>query len=184
MTKAQSTPRPTPRTAARAARARDDLLRALLPRLDAIDVESAVTSAGSVDSLAARMVSTLPGAGPLNAEVGPFFDTPALTRWLGITRQALGKRVQNGSLLCVKTADNHLLYPAFQFDETRTGLPRLADVLDLLAEKDRTDAWQAALWLNSDGDDLDGLTPAQALRVGRESEVIDLARQAGALWRS
>lgn len=95
-------------------------------------------------------------------------------------RQTLEERVNAGTLLCVRSGDNRRMYPTFQFDEHRNGLPRLAEVLTAF-HADRKNAWDAALWLAQPSRDLDGFTPAQALR-GKDSDfAIELARRAGAV---
>jgi hypothetical protein len=113
--------------------------------------------------------------------VGPFRDTTNLVKYLGVAgRQTLEERVNAGTLLCVRSGDNRRMYPTFQFDEHRNGLPRLAEVLTAF-DADRKNAWDAALWLAQPSRDLGGLTPAQALRGEDSDFVVELARRAGAV---
>lgn len=81
-------------------------------------------------------------------------------------------------MLAVVSADGLPLYPAFQFDAAGKPLPHLREVLALL-DPALTDPWGDAVWLNAPGDDLDGTSPAAALRAGRAEDVIRLAGQAG-----
>lgn len=112
----------------------------------------------------------------LDDRVGPFFDTTSLRRFIRSSAEALATAVVNGDVLAVVSADGFLLYPAFQFNESGEPLPRLRDVLAEL-DPELVDPWGDAVWLNAPGDDLDGLSPAVALREGRAEDVIRLAGQ-------
>ncbi|MEH0110745.1 PRC-barrel domain-containing protein [Tersicoccus sp. MR15.9] len=159
------------------------LISALQSRFANLNLGPMIGHAGSIEALADRMIAAIPTAGPFDEEVGPFYDTAGLRKRFDLSRQAIDQRVKRGDLLCLKTSDNHRLYPSFQFDEHGDGIPRLREVLELLPEEKEYGPWQAAAWLNAAGDDLDGLTPAEVLRTGRSDDVIRLARQAGAPWR-
>ncbi|WIB34415.1 hypothetical protein [Curtobacterium sp. MCSS17_005] len=115
----------------------------------------------------------------LSDRIGPFYDTGALRRWFQISSEAVEAQVRSGQLLAVVTADGFRLFPAFQIDEGGQPLPRLRDVLAEL-DPEEVDPWGDAVWLNAPSDDLEGLTPAAALRTERADDVIRLARQAGA----
>lgn len=113
----------------------------------------------------------------LDERVGPFYDTAALRDLLHVSSDTLTSMVKTGDLLAVVSADGFRLYPAFQFDEVRQPLPRLREVLAEL-DPELVDPWGDAVWLNAPGNDLDGLSPASALRNGRANDVIRLAGQA------
>ncbi|UXN27185.1 hypothetical protein N8D74_17520 (plasmid) [Curtobacterium flaccumfaciens] len=115
----------------------------------------------------------------LSDRIGPFYDAAGLRGWFQISNEAVDARVQGGQLLAVVTADDFRLFPAFQFDAVGQPLPRLSEVLVEL-DPEADDPWGDAVWLNAPSDDLDGLTPAAALRTERADDVIRLARQAGA----
>lgn len=112
----------------------------------------------------------------LDDRVGPFFDSTSLLDLLRLSADALAASVENRDVLAVVTADGFLLYPSFQFNENGEPLPRLAEVLADL-DPDLVDPWGDAVWLNAPGDDLDGMSPAAALRNGRAEDVIRLAGQ-------
>lgn len=112
----------------------------------------------------------------LDDRVGPFFDSTSLVERLRLSTDALSASVEDRDVLAVVTADGFLLYPAFQFNENGESLPRLREVLAEL-DPDMVDPWGDAVWLNAPGDDLDGLSPAAALRKERAEEVIRLAGQ-------
>lgn len=115
----------------------------------------------------------------LSDRIGPFYDTGGLRRWFQISSEAVEAQVRSGQLLAVVTADGFRLFPAFQIDEGGQPLPRLSEVLAEL-DPEEDDPWGDAVWLNAPSDDLEGLTPAAALRTERADDVIRLARQAGA----
>lgn len=117
-------------------------------------------------------------AGALDERAGPFFDAASLLALLRVSTDALASLVKNRDVLAVVSADGLPLYPAFQFDEAGKPLPRLREVLTQL-DPALTDPWGDAVWLNAPGEELDGLSPAAALRDGRIEEVIRLAGQAG-----
>lgn len=112
----------------------------------------------------------------LDDRVGPFFDSTSLLERLRLSADALSASVEDRDVLEVVTVDGFLLYPAFQFNANGEPLPRLREVLAEL-DPDLVDPWGDAVWLNAPGDDLDGLSPAAALRSERAEDVIRLARQ-------
>lgn len=119
------------------------------------------------------------GRNTLSDRIGPFYDTAGLRRWFRLSGEAVGAQVRNGELIAVVTADGFRLFPSFQFDAVGHPLPRLGEVLAGL-DPAQVDPWGDAVWLNAPSDDLDGLTPAAALRTARADDVIRLAREAGA----
>ncbi|MBE7196144.1 MAG: hypothetical protein INR66_27175, partial [Gordonia polyisoprenivorans] len=59
---------------------------------------------GSADELSARIGAAIPtGRHPTAALVGPCYDTPGLSRWLGISKQAIDKRNRAHTLLACRT---------------------------------------------------------------------------------
>lgn len=58
---------------------------------------------GTPDEVARRMLAVVPAAHPWDEQIGPFYDTAGLTRWLGVTEQALVDRVRRHQLLAVTT---------------------------------------------------------------------------------
>ncbi|WIB00354.1 antitoxin VbhA family protein [Curtobacterium sp. MCBA15_012] len=117
-------------------------------------------------------------ANTLSDRIGPFYDTAGLRGWFQISSEAVDAHVQRGEILAVVSADGSRLFPAFQIDEGGQLLPRLREVLAEL-DPEEVDPWGDAVWLNAPSDDLDGLTPAAALRTQRADDVIRLAGQAG-----
>jgi hypothetical protein len=136
---------------------------------------------------AERMLSTLPVAAvhddaDWGSAVGPFYTTTSLANWKGVSRQYVHRQMQERRILGMKTADV-IVYPSFQFDEKAVPLPHLVEVLSAL-DPDGRDAWGSALWLNTKARRLDGRSPADLLRAGHLSPVLDWARAAGQVWAS
>jgi hypothetical protein len=118
----------------------------------------------------------------LDAAVGPFYDPRGLRKWLRYSRAELALLEESRDILFVTTSDGYSLYPAFQFDAHGRPLLKLHELLEG-PDPDRDDAWGDAVWLNDAAEDLDGLTPAQALRTSRAEDAIRLAQRAGGFLR-
>ncbi|WIB65863.1 antitoxin Xre/MbcA/ParS toxin-binding domain-containing protein [Curtobacterium sp. MCBD17_040] len=109
--------------------------------------------------------------------VGPFRTVDGVVVFLGTDAAEVEARVASGVLLCVQSGDGRLMFPAFQFDALRQPLPHLRAVLAAF-DADPRDAWAAALWLAQPDHDLNGRTPAAALRSTDADFVVELARRA------
>lgn len=158
------------------------LLTALRSRLALDRVDGALDSGADIEVLADRMVAALPsGKHEADALLGPFYDTPTLAAWRGVTRQALSKATAKRDLIGLKIGDGSLVFPSFQFGLTGTPLPNLRQVLALI-DPDRIDPWGSALWLNTPSDAFGGTTAAEALRDGRDEQVLAAARRAAHAW--
>ncbi len=128
-----------------------------------------VTTLGDPEVLADRMVATLPvAAHPFDVELGPFYDTTGLSRWWGVSRQALADRVRRGTLLACRTADGHLVYPAFQFARDGAVRPGIAEAVAVFARQG-VDGWTAAVWLTTASPAFDGDSAVDHLVVHRAS---------------
>lgn len=138
-------------------------------------------SLGSPEQVADQVASALPSTRhPYDLELGPFYDTAGLTRWLGVSRQALADRVRRGSLLACRTQDGHLVYPAIQFDGSGRIRSGLAPVLKIFTG---SDGWLVATWLVTATDALDGNSAMDWLALGRDpSAVLRLAQADAGGW--
>ncbi|RKR74758.1 hypothetical protein [Frondihabitans australicus] len=112
--------------------------------------------------------------------VGPFYDTAGVLRLLRMSANDLESLVKIQGVLRLITGDGMVVYPAFQFGSDGTPLPHLREALNCL-NSSPSHGWGDALWLNAPEDDLDGLTPAQALRTDRFEEALLFASQAGSV---
>jgi hypothetical protein len=139
---------------------------------------------GDARAVARLMVQALPRPHSLGEKVGPFYDTPGLAKWLGVTRQALDARVRNHTLLGLPTSGNGpRVYPVWQFTSDRSVIPHLSDVLRALATGS-SDPWTYALWLSARTDDAyAGMSAAEWLAAGRDpATVLAEARADAARW--
>lgn len=94
--------------------------------------------------------------------IGPFYKAAAIAKWRDQSRQNVSKLTARGSLLALRTEDDVLLYPAFQFDDDGRTPSRLKELLRLLRSA-ISDDWTVALWLNNPQHALDGRTPIELL---------------------
>ena len=117
----------------------------------------------------------------LDSDIGPFFDTTTLSRWLGVSRQAIYLLRRQRVMLAITTLDRRLAFPAWQFGPAKELLPALPEVLELLDPADK-DPVGSALWLNASAREFDGATPAELLRRGDRDAVIVVARRIAAAW--
>lgn len=123
---------------------------------------------GDVDELADRMLAALPTVHPLDEPLGPFYDTPGLVSWLGISRQAVFDRVRRGTLLACRTEDGHLLYPSLQFGrngQVRAGVQEAVGALTRAG----ADGWTIGAWLTTPSAVFDGHSAVDYLVVHRSS---------------
>jgi hypothetical protein len=118
-----------------------------------------------------RLLPLLPlVASGWNDRIGPFYSTTEVARLLGgISRQEVAERRKRRTLLALKTADDVLVYPAFQFDERHRLLPGLTEVLKAFPDG-RVDEWTLAGWLVSPLRSLEGESVRDWLRAGKPPE--------------
>lgn len=113
---------------------------------------------------------------------GPFYDTSAMISWLGITRQALDKKVRNGRMLACMTSDRVRLYPVWQFADSGATLPHFTDVLRVLSQGTK-DGWTIALWMVTKVEQLNGKSAVEWLSSGADPEPVFVsARNDAAAW--
>ena len=122
--------------------------------------------------VAERAVAALPVDKPAasipNQLVGPFYDAAGLSKWLGITRQAIHKR--NGTtLLALHTRDRSVVYPSFQFMADGSTIPNLMSAVAQLAPV-LPDPWGQAQWVTTKVSDLGDRSVADALKSGRRRD--------------
>lgn len=158
------------------------LTAGLHERLDAVAAAGGdPAKLGSPAEMARRMLAAVPAAHPWDAQIGPFYDTAGLVRWLNVTKQALADRVRRSRLLAVTTANGRILYPARQFADRQlvTGLPEtLATFRDT-----PVDGWTVAAWLTTPCSALGGATPLDWLRTRSDlGPVLQAAQQTAARW--
>ena len=115
-----------------------------------------------------------------STRVGDRWDVTRATEFLGVTRQALYKRLKNGTLLGVRGRGT-TWFPTWQFDPT-AGIVR-AVIAGILAEfrnaDAETDPLFIAAWATKANRLLEDLSPAEWVSKGRgDDAVIRAARRA------
>lgn len=164
----------------------DQVARAVRNRLTHIDPR-ALQRLGPAHEVAESWAAQLPlTPSPLEDLTGPFYDTPSLRKWLGVTRQALDSRARHRSILALTTGDGTRVYPAWQWRTDKSTVPHLAEVLPPLLDGSH-DPWTVALWMSAPVDWGDGReVPAwKWLDDDRDpTPVLDEARVDGARWAS
>jgi hypothetical protein len=92
----------------------------------------------------------------------------------GISRQAVDKRVQEGSLLAVPGPSNHRSFPTLQFNTDGTVIEGLKSVRDVLPTNN---PWTVLNFLARPDDRLNGRKPIDLLREGKVELVVEAARR-------
>lgn len=113
--------------------------------------------------------------------VGYCLETAEATQVLGISRQALSKRVANGSLLGFPRRGT-TAFPAWQFNLAFDGgtiWPEVREILSIFVEEvGRLDPYAIAAWAATPSEDLGGLSPADWLaKGGRQEPLFQAARR-------
>ena len=135
-----------------------------------------------LDDIAERFETVLPLDSDVEVNdrmVGPFYDTAGLRKWLGVTRQALSKRIGK-TLIGLRSDDGDILYPSFQFLPDGRVMPNLMEAIAVLSVG-ITDPWAQAQWVNTSVPELgrgDGSkrSVVDALRAGKPSDVTAVMR--------
>lgn len=108
---------------------------------------------------------------------GGSYDLDAVrTLMRGISRQAVDKRVREGSLLAVPGPSNQRRFPTLQFNRDGTVVDGLRRVLQALPTKN---PWTVLNFLAHPDERLDGRKPIDALRAGDVDLAVESARRMG-----
>ena len=94
----------------------------------------------------------------------------------GVSRQAIDKRVQQGSLLAVPGPSNRRSFPTLQFNRDGSVLAGLKEVREALPVES---PWAVLNFLANPDDRLGGRKPVDVLRAGKVAQVIQAARLYG-----
>lgn len=94
----------------------------------------------------------------------------------GISRQAIDKRVQDGSLLAVPGPANRRAYPTIQFHNDGSIVAGLKAVRHALASNN---PWLLLNFLSRPDERLNGAKPIDLLRRGETDRVLEAAQRAG-----
>ncbi|MGW3939834.1 hypothetical protein [Streptomyces phaeochromogenes] len=115
--------------------------------------------------------------------VGDRVQTTELTELLGVSRQALQKRVRNHTLIGLP-GKRTTHFPRWQFDVSgKQILPAAERVLRIFQASGEFDPYMIATWMNAPCPDLGDVRPADLLDdEGRVGEVFELARAVAKRW--
>jgi hypothetical protein len=94
----------------------------------------------------------------------------------GVSRQAVERRVQEGSLLAVPGPSNRRRYPTIQFNSDGTIVSGLKEIQRAL---DFSSPWSVLSFLANPDDHLDNARPIDVLRRGNIDLVVESARRVG-----
>jgi hypothetical protein len=107
---------------------------------------------------------------------GGAHSTSEVAEFLGISRQAVAKRVQRGTLLALPNASGDFRFPAVQFTDTGT-VKGLEEVLAAFVVES---PWTRLAVLLDTDKSLGGKRVIDALRAGQLDEVLNVVRSFGA----
>lgn len=119
---------------------------------------------------------------PLSSAIGEFWPLGQTAVRLDMSESDLLELVEGGSVLSVITADDQLLFPAFQFEEQQV-LPDLVPLLNALMPA--SNGWEVTQWLMTPIRQLRGRTPLEVSRNGDAKAVrrlTSLAIDQAAVW--
>ena len=134
-----------------------------------------------VESIARSMTAALPTTHVYDKLVGPFYDTPSLTQWRGVSRQAINKAVSTGTVIACQLEGGQWVYPTWQFTESRTVHPHLITLWQTLRES--ADPWTCAIWLRSPQEELGDRSAADWITSGHPVDTaLELARADAQRW--
>lgn len=143
----------------------------------------AAASWGPAEQVAARMLATIPTTHPWDAQIGPFYDTSAVVRLLGVSKQAVADRVQRRTLLAAHTAQGRIVYPTWQFAGQRV-IPAVSRILARFRTSP-VDGWAIAAWFTTPAVMLDHTSPIDWLTGGGDGTPVQvLADDMAARWNS
>jgi len=110
-------------------------------------------------------------------DAGGAFDLEQVRTLLrGVSRQAIDRRVQEGSLLAVPGPSNHRSFPTLQFNRDGSLVSGLKAVLEALPVES---PWAVLNFLVNPDPRLDGRKPIDVLRTGDVAQVVEAARLYG-----
>lgn len=150
-----------------------------LARLVGLAFESTLGSGGSREARLARAQMRGLGARQQLAEAeGASWSSDDVARLLQISKTAVLKRLAAGRLLAWREERLQAArFPRWQFDQHGHVLDGFEEVLGILNQDERLDAWAKILFFLQEKPGLDGRRPLDLLREGRLKEV-SLAAQA------
>jgi hypothetical protein len=151
----------------------DHLLQAVKASSDysvlaaALNTDEALAAVRADDPLAGARLRGMDAKRKLLESEGGAISSPEAADLLGVTRQAIDKRRNEGKLLALELGKRGYFYPSWQF-----GLIGIEKVLSVLKGRD---SWERLSFFLNPSDLLEGRTPLEALRTGKDIEEVTKA---------
>lgn len=137
------------------------------------------SGAGRLNELGRPSESPTTNGNSLDERIGPFYDTKTVAERLKRSRSTVYRLMARREILGLRTSDNKLLFPIWQFDTDGEVPKRLSEVLAAM-DPGLNDGWGDALWLFSPAAFLDVDRPIDRIRQGDLDEVLSVATRIGA----
>jgi hypothetical protein len=123
----------------------------------------------ALDAETARRAALLAAASQAwRDELGPLLSSADVADLLGVSRQRVDERLRAGRLIGLRDRAGRRWFPGYQFHDGRP-LEDLIAAYHTVAHAAVSD-WTAAAWAAAADEELDGLSPADWARAGRDSE--------------
>jgi hypothetical protein len=127
------------------------------------------------DSLADARLRGLKMKEDLLKRAGGAMNADQVGKLLNLTRQAVDKRRKARKLVAIEFGKRGYLYPGFQFDEPVIDL--VEQILDRIDS--RIEDWSLLAFFLNGNAYLNGASPVEAMRQGKEEEVLRAAQAYG-----
>jgi hypothetical protein len=101
---------------------------------------------GNPVSIVETFINSLPRLSAWSERLGPMYTGSSLAQALGVSRQTISERASKRTLIALRSADDHMLYPRFQFDNRLHPIQGLSDIWRILTGVE-SDEWTCASWL-------------------------------------
>jgi hypothetical protein len=129
-------------------------------------------SSSRTDKLARAHARGIAARQQLAEAEGGSLSSDETARWLQISKTAVLKRLEAGRLLAWREERLQAArFPRWQFDRHGRVLAGLGEVLAILNQDDRLDAWGKILFFLTEQSGLEGRRPLDLLRHGKLDEV-------------
>lgn len=116
--------------------------------------------------------------------VGPLWSEAETSAALGLGVAELAGRRAAGCPLGLPSSDGDWFYPACQFEEFEDRVRVVPDLVDFLKLHRTSPPWAVGMMAATPADELDGLTPVEWARQGREAEkLLAFAHSLHSEWR-
>ena len=142
-----------------------------LQRVEQGEIAEAVEEFGDARALGQRAALLAFTGISWKRHLGPSFSKTEVAQLLGVTRDAVRKRMKTRRLFALPTGERDYAFPAFQFDESGHPYPVLSAVLTVFAEV-QVEPHTLASWFKTPQNLLEDETPATWMANYRDPEVL------------